>query len=125
MKLAIDARDPEACRRPGRWRRACRSTGRSRWPATRSDLVDRQIADDGVGGGVVIAGEQRASVDLDGGAGEIGVHVVVDGVAVAGGGGGEIAEIPAFHLKAADAEIGLEVGDLEIRAGCGGDDVAA
>ena len=87
-------------------------------------LVDRQVGDVRVGGGVVVAGEERAPVDLDGGAGEIGVHVVVDGVAGAGGGGGDVAEVLAFHLEAADAEIGVEVGDLELRAGGGGDDVA-
>ena len=41
-------------------------------------------------------------------------------VAGAGGGGGEVAQITAFHLEAADAEIGLEVGDLELRAGGAG-----
>src|SRR6185503_9720928 len=53
-------------------------------------LLDRQVADVGGGGGVVIRGEERASVDADDRAGEIGVHVVVDGPAVTGGSRGKV-----------------------------------
>ena len=57
---------------------------------------------------------------MDRGAGEIGVHVVLDGLSGSGGGGCQVAEPLALHFQPAYARVGIERSQLDVAGNLAG-----
>ena len=70
--------------------------------------IDGKVRDAGGDARLVVAGQQRLAADPNGGPGEVGVNLVVDGGAGGRGSRGEIAERFAFHLKVVRRQVGVQ-----------------
>ena len=82
--------------------------------------VDGQVGDLRTDRGVVLAGQQGAAVHANRGAGEIGVHVVLDGLCRRGGGGRQVAQAFALHLQSTYARVGVQRSQLHISGNLAG-----